>query len=193
MLKVLRYERQFISKLKQVVEYLRSACSNQPQFGCLAEAKPHYLSCLFLNNFLWSVISSKAVYDAIIIEEVSVVCKCLTPRHLHLPWLTSEPPDDDRLREASHQAACQNSLQFVVHIPALLCHQVCHVVLRQLVATAVHLLTGGAGIAGAKGSYFSGLHTPSRQAKVKSGETAGHHLRCDNTNEYAWSLSGSGR
>ena len=131
----------------------------------------------------WSAISSKIVDNAITIEEVSVVFKCLAPWHLHLPWLASEPPDDHWLRQACHQAACQHSLQVVLHVPALLLHQVCHVNLSQSVGAAVNPLGEGAEIAGSKGCYFSSLHTPSRQAEVKVGVTTGHHLWGDQTNQ----------
>ena len=142
--------------------------------------------------FFWGVISGKAVYVAIFIEEVSVVFKYLALWHLHLPLLASEPSDDHWLGQACHQAESQQRLQVIVQGPALLCHQVCHIVLRQLVGTAVHLLTGGARVSGAKWSYFSSHNTTSSQAKVKSRETTGHHLGRDYTNEDACSKSGRG-
>ena len=129
------------------------------------------------------MISSKAIYDAIFVEKVSVVFKCLAILHLHLALLASEPSDDHWLGQACHQAACQHSLQVVLHVPALLLHQVCHVNLSQSVGAAVNPLGEGAEIAGSKGCYFSSLHTPSRQAEVKGGVTTGHHLWGDQTNQ----------
>ena len=77
---------------------------------------------------------------AVTVQKVSVVRTCFSSWYLHHIWLISQPSDDDWLRQVCHQATGHDCLKVVLHVPVLLCHQVRHVVLHQIMSAAVDFL-----------------------------------------------------